>query len=76
VVELKVDEHVFVANKNRIAARRGYKDQDKWDGPFRIIELTESTAVLEGTKHHINRHFLRLHKGKPLSPPKAKQSRK
>jgi hypothetical protein len=74
VTVLNVGDFGMVANKNWIADRRGYKDQDKWSEPRLIAEVTESTVVFEGSTHHINRHFVKLWHGPP--PAKTTTARK
>jgi hypothetical protein len=82
VVDLKVGDLVLKANKHRIAGRRGYKDLDNWSDPHRIAAVTNTTAILEGTKHRVNRHYLKKFKGLPLAlipvlpKPKSTRNRK
>lgn len=53
------------ANVNRIRDRRGYKDHVNWSLPRRINAVTDCTVTLEGVPNPINRHYLRIWRGKP-----------
>jgi hypothetical protein len=63
VEHYKVEDVVLVANMNRIAGRKGYRMQDNYSGPYRIVAVFESTVLLDGVSRPVNVDFLRRFNG-------------